>query len=104
MTTEAVVPVDQPPPALARRRARKGGTLGRYLIVRALLVIPTVFILVTMVFFFMRSIGDPITGCGVGLTVPAPMPPFTAAVDFAMAKKRIDGETEVLTLPRHDVN
>lgn len=33
----------------------------RYLVVRFLLIIPTVFILVTMVFFLMRLTGDPIT-------------------------------------------
>jgi peptide/nickel transport system permease protein len=38
-----------------------GGNLGRYIVTRFLLIIPTVFILVTMVFFLMRSIGDPIT-------------------------------------------
>ncbi|GAA1977106.1 ABC transporter permease [Microbacterium pumilum] len=70
MTMDVAVPVDQPPPALAQRRARTGGTLGRYILVRALLVIPTVFILVTMVFFFMRSIGDPITAA-LGGRLPA---------------------------------
>ncbi|MGJ8721443.1 peptide/nickel transport system permease protein [Salinibacterium amurskyense] len=35
--------------------------LARFLIVRFLLIFPTVFILVTMVFVLMRSIGDPIT-------------------------------------------
>ena len=39
---------------LARRRPESGGTLGRYLLVRALLIIPTVFILVTLVFFLIR--------------------------------------------------
>jgi peptide/nickel transport system permease protein len=38
-----------------------GGGLGRYVLVRALLIIPTVFILVTLVFVLMRSTGDPIT-------------------------------------------
>lgn len=33
----------------------------RYLAIRFLLIIPTVFILVSMVFFVMRAIGDPIT-------------------------------------------
>jgi peptide/nickel transport system permease protein len=35
--------------------------LARFLIVRFLLIFPTIFILVTMVFVLMRSIGDPIT-------------------------------------------
>ncbi|GAA2022764.1 ABC transporter permease [Agromyces tropicus] len=38
-----------------------GGGLGRYILVRALLIIPTVFILVTLVFVAMRATGDPIT-------------------------------------------
>lgn len=40
---------------------KSGGSLGRYLVVRALLIIPTVFILVTTVFVLMRATGDPIT-------------------------------------------
>ncbi|WP_353828006.1 ABC transporter permease [Agromyces sp. SYSU T0242] len=48
--------------APARRTTRSsGGGLGRYLVVRALLIIPTVFILVTLVFVAMRATGDPIT-------------------------------------------
>jgi len=50
-----------PGPATSRANRRSGGGLGRYLIVRALLIIPTIFILVTLVFFLMRSTGDPIT-------------------------------------------
>ena len=38
-----------------------GGNLGRYIVTRFLLIIPTVFILVKMVFLLMRTIGDPIT-------------------------------------------
>ncbi|ACZ32263.1 binding-protein-dependent transport systems inner membrane component [Xylanimonas cellulosilytica DSM 15894] len=43
------------------RRSTAGGALGRYLLVRFLLIIPTVFILVTAVFVLMRATGDPIT-------------------------------------------
>jgi peptide/nickel transport system permease protein len=46
----------------SRRRSGGGGNnLGRYILVRFLLIIPTVFILVSMVFLLMRVIGDPIT-------------------------------------------
>ncbi|WP_370276082.1 ABC transporter permease [Georgenia sp. SYP-B2076] len=38
-----------------------GSGLGRYILVRFLLIIPTVFILVSLVFFLMRVVGDPIT-------------------------------------------
>lgn len=49
------------PTAPTRRPRGSGGGLGRYLLVRLLLIIPTVFVLVTMVFLLMRSTGDPIT-------------------------------------------
>lgn len=47
-------------PAPKKSRDR-GGSLGRYIVVRAALIIPTVFILVTSVFMLMRATGDPIT-------------------------------------------
>ncbi len=62
MTDTTTSPAD--PSALApagKRRSSGGNSLGRYLLVRSLLIIPTVFILVSMVFVFMRVIGDPIT-------------------------------------------
>ncbi|TFV90463.1 ABC transporter permease [Blastococcus sp. CT_GayMR16] len=43
------------------RKIRGGGGLGSYLLIRFLLIFPTVFILVTTVFVLMRSTGDPIT-------------------------------------------
>lgn len=42
----------------------------RYLAVRFTLIIPTVFILVSMVFFVMRAIGDPITAALGGRLTP----------------------------------
>lgn len=54
----AVVPRDK---KKNRKTRGAGGGLGRYILVRALLIIPTIFILVTMVFFLMRMTGDPIT-------------------------------------------
>ena len=42
-------------------RVKKPNSLGRYLVIRALLILPTIFILVTMVFLLMHTIGDPIT-------------------------------------------
>lgn len=47
-----------------------GGGLLRYIVVRFLLIIPTVFILVTMVFLLMRSTGDPITAALGGRLTP----------------------------------
>lgn len=45
----------------ARRRPAGGNRLLRFLVVRFLLIFPTILILVTMVFVLMRTIGDPIT-------------------------------------------
>lgn len=54
-------------PARKEPRTRgSGGGLGRYLLVRFLLIIPTVFILVTVVFVLMRATGDPITAAQGG--------------------------------------
>ncbi|WP_423924217.1 ABC transporter permease [Frigoribacterium sp. 2-23] len=55
------IPATEPPTAKATRRRPSGGGFGRYLVIRALLIIPTVFILVTLVFFLMRVVGNPIT-------------------------------------------
>jgi peptide/nickel transport system permease protein len=54
-----------------RRRRKAGGGLGTYLVVRFLLIFPTIFILVTTVFFLMRSTGDPITAALGGRLPPA---------------------------------
>jgi peptide/nickel transport system permease protein len=50
-----------PPTGKQRKAAAGGSRLGRYILVRLLLIVPTVFILVSMVFLLMRTIGDPIT-------------------------------------------
>src|SRR5919199_825385 len=57
----------QPAPG---RRKKQGGGLGSYLLVRFLLIFPTIFILVTTVFFLMRATGDPITAA-LGGRLPA---------------------------------
>ncbi len=49
---------------------RGGGSLLRYLIVRFLLIFPTILILVTVVFFLMRLTGDPITAALGGRLPP----------------------------------
>ncbi|SMG36956.1 ABC transporter permease [Agreia pratensis] len=68
MTAELATPdpASAAPPVAARRSASSGGGLLRYLIVRFLLIIPTIFILVTLVFVLMRSTGDPITAAQGG--------------------------------------
>lgn len=67
--------VTVPPEALgvstpAGRSRKQGGGLGRYLLIRFLLIFPTIFILVTMVFLLMRATGDPITAA-LGGRLPA---------------------------------
>ncbi|WP_344752379.1 ABC transporter permease [Gryllotalpicola koreensis] len=62
-----------PAPAQPRGAAslRGGGGLLRYLVVRFLLIFPTIFVLVTVVFFLMRATGDPITAAQGGRLAPA---------------------------------
>jgi peptide/nickel transport system permease protein len=75
MTTTMTEPTTgSPDPAsvapAARKRRGGGGGLGGYLLVRFLLIFPTIFILVTTVFFLMRATGDPITAA-LGGRLPA---------------------------------
>jgi len=51
-------------------RRRSGGGLGSYLLVRFLLIFPTILILVTTVFVMMRATGDPITAAQGGRLTP----------------------------------
>ncbi len=55
LTTDAPSGVAPAPDARAPQRRRPGGKLGSYLLVRFLLIFPTIFILVTTVFVLMRS-------------------------------------------------
>jgi peptide/nickel transport system permease protein len=68
LTTGSTDPAGGAPPA--RKTSGRGGGLGSYLLIRFLLIIPTIFILVTTVFFLMRSTGDPITAA-LGGRLPA---------------------------------
>jgi peptide/nickel transport system permease protein len=55
---------DSPPPGSRKGRAgarSRRAALARYLLVRLALIVPTAWILVTVVFFLMRVVGDPIT-------------------------------------------
>ncbi|QDG67635.1 ABC transporter permease [Pseudarthrobacter sp. NIBRBAC000502772] len=59
--------IDAPPPTVAAPISKSaGGGLGRYILIRFLLIFPTIFILVTLVFFLMRITGDPITAAQGG--------------------------------------
>ncbi len=59
MTTVAARPPAQK--AARRKRTSSGGGIGRYILIRFALIFPTIFILVSMVFWLMRATGDPIT-------------------------------------------
>lgn len=62
----AVAPVN----TRGRRRLAAFGALWRYILVRFLLIFPTIFILVTLVFLLMRVTGDPITAALGGRLPP----------------------------------
>jgi peptide/nickel transport system permease protein len=67
LTGVDAAPGSAPPAARARRG---GGGLVSYLVVRFLLIFPTIFILVSAVFFLMRLTGDPITASLGGRLAP----------------------------------
>ncbi|MCZ2402762.1 ABC transporter permease [Paenarthrobacter sp. Z7-10] len=61
MTTLIDAPPNEQDGLLPPKKSRSGGGLGAYIVVRFFLIFPTIFILVTLVFFLMRITGDPIT-------------------------------------------
>jgi len=70
MTTLIEVPEAEPGIVAPKSKSKAGGGLGKYIVIRFFLIIPTVFILVTLVFFLMRVIGDPITAAQGGRLPP----------------------------------
>jgi peptide/nickel transport system permease protein len=70
MTTFVEAPPSDADGLLPSKKKSSGGGLGTYILVRAFLIIPTIFILVTLVFFLMRVIGDPITAAQGGRLPP----------------------------------
>jgi peptide/nickel transport system permease protein len=70
MTTLIEAPPSDADGLLPSKSKSSGGGLGTYLLIRFFLIIPTIFILVTMVFFLMRVIGDPITAAQGGRLPP----------------------------------
>ncbi|UVJ38347.1 ABC transporter permease [Arthrobacter sp. CJ23] len=70
MTTLIEVPDVEPGTAAPKSKSAPGGGLGKYIVIRFFLIIPTIFILVTLVFFLMRVIGDPITASQGGRLPP----------------------------------
>ncbi|MGX9900379.1 ABC transporter permease [Arthrobacter sp. SA17] len=70
MTTLIDAPPSDADGILPSKKKPSGGGLGQYILVRFLLIFPTIFILVTMVFFLMRITGDPITSALGGRLPP----------------------------------
>ncbi|WP_127793320.1 ABC transporter permease [Agromyces sp. LHK192] len=66
MSAVDVTPRPATPAPAATQSKPKGGGFGRYLLIRFILIFPTILILVTMVFFLMRLTGDPITAAQGG--------------------------------------
>jgi len=82
MSTVALKP---PSPAIRstrRKRTSSGGGIGRYLLIRFLLIFPTIFILVSMVFWLMRTTGDPITAALGGRLSAAQLAERIAAAGY----------------------
>ena len=69
MTTASSAP-PAPTVAATPKSRGAGGGLASYIVIRFLLIIPTVFILVTLVFLLMRATGDPITASVGGRLTP----------------------------------
>ena len=70
MTTLIEAPPNDADGLLPAKKKSSGGGLGQYIFIRFLLIFPTIFILVTMVFFLMRITGDPITAAMGGRLPP----------------------------------
>ena len=83
MSTFDTVPTTEDLPAAGRPKPKSsGGGFGRYLLIRFLLIFPTIFILVTLVFFLMRTIGDPITAAQGGRLGPEALAELRAAAGY----------------------
>jgi len=70
MTTLIDAPPSDADAILPSKKKAAGGGLGQYILVRFLLIFPTILILVTLVFFLMRITGDPITAAMGGRLPP----------------------------------
>jgi peptide/nickel transport system permease protein len=70
MSSTVAADLTPPPSGTVGRKPRGGNPLVRYIVVRFLLIFPTIFILVSIVFVVMRVIGDPITAAMGGRLTP----------------------------------
>ncbi|MFL0576503.1 ABC transporter permease [Brevibacterium luteolum] len=82
MTASVQVPDLAEDPAAKTAKRSSGSGLGRYILIRFLLIIPTVWILATLVFFLMRITGDPITAALGGRLTQAQLAERVAAAGY----------------------
>ncbi|WP_350346793.1 ABC transporter permease [Agromyces sp. G08B096] len=82
MTAVAEAPLPETPAPGAPKPESQGGGFGRYLLVRFLLIFPTILILVTLVFFLMRLTGDPITAAQGGRASAEQLAEMRAAAGY----------------------
>ncbi len=68
--------------ATPEKPKKQGLGLGRYILIRFFLIFPTIFILVTLVFFLMRITGDPITAALAGRLPPDALAERIAAAGY----------------------
>ncbi|PKD02793.1 peptide ABC transporter permease [Bifidobacterium longum] len=71
MSDSAIATSSTTPAKAKTKKNRLSGGFFRFVLTRFLLIIPTVFILVTIVFFVMRATGDPISAALGGRLTPA---------------------------------
>ena len=82
MTTVAMKPPVQAAGRSPKKKSSPGGGIGRYLLLRFLLIFPTIFILVSMVFWLMRTTGDPITAALGGKLGPDQLAELISAAGY----------------------
>jgi peptide/nickel transport system permease protein len=81
-TLDTTAPTEDLPAAARPKPKSQGGGFARYLLVRFLLIFPTIFILVTLVFFLMRTTGDPITAAQGGRATPEQLEALREAAGY----------------------
>lgn len=82
MSTDVNIPTVEGPATVRPKPKSQGGGFGRYLLIRFLLIFPTIFILVTVVFFLARTTGDPITAAQGGRLGPEQLAELRAAAGY----------------------
>ena len=89
-TLDTTAPTEDLPAAARPKPKSQGGGFGRYLFVRFLLIFPTIFILVTLVFFLMRTTGDPITASQGGRATPEQLDDFIESLESGGPLRRAE--------------